>query len=173
VGGGDDVPRLRQLADSLGLQSIVIFTGEIADAELVSLYRRSDVFLLPARTVIDKDQPKGEGFGIVYLEAMAFEKPVIGPDRGAPVEVIERGKTGLLVDPDDPEALVQALVHVLTHPEEAQEMGRAGRKRVMQYFSYETFRERLRELITNPAAKGVLSRSPDAHFESDTSVLPL
>ena len=169
VGGGDNVPRLKQLTESVGVGKHVIFTGEITDSELATLYQRCDVFVLPARTVIDNRQPKGEGFGIVYLEAMAFGKPVIGPNHGAPVEVIEHGKTGLLVDPSDSAALAQALIYLLSHPDKARKMGDAGRKRVTQQFSYQRFRERLQELISGSAAEA-LSRSSDAHLESDTSV---
>ena len=79
VGGGDDRPRLERRSADLELRQHVLFLGEISDGELAALYRRSEVFVLPARTVLNEREPKGEGFGIVFLEAMAFGKPVIGP----------------------------------------------------------------------------------------------
>ena len=74
------------------------------------------VFVLPARTVLDDRSPKGEGFGIVFLEAMAFGKPVVGSNCGAPAELIRHGENGLLVIPEDPASVAEALVHLLTNP---------------------------------------------------------
>ncbi|MGO8791405.1 MAG: glycosyltransferase family 4 protein [Terriglobia bacterium] len=147
VGGGDDRPRLEALVGELGLGKHVIFTGEVADSELVALYRRSEVFLLPARTVIDKSNAKGEGFGIVFLEAMAFSKPVIGPNYGAPMELIRHGETGFLVDPENPAAVADALLTLLSNPDRAREMGKAGRDLVRRQYSYNSFCEKLRGIF--------------------------
>lgn len=147
VGGGDDRPRLEGLAQELGLTKHVVFTGEVTDSELAALYHRSEVFLLPARTEIDKYNPKGEGFGIVFLEAMAFGEPVIGPNYGAPAEIIRQGQLGLLVDPEDSAAIAEALVDLLTNPDRAREMGQAGSEWVRRHYSYDSFREKLREIL--------------------------
>ena len=148
VGEGDDRPRLEGLTQELGLTQNVVFTGEVTDSELAALYHRSEVFLMPARTVIDKHNPKGEGFGIVYLEAMAFGKPVIGPNYGAPMEIIRHGQHGLLVDPNDPAAISVALLDLLGHPDKAREMGQAGSEWVRTNYSYNSFRGRLLEILT-------------------------
>jgi phosphatidylinositol alpha-1,6-mannosyltransferase len=147
VGDGDDRPWLEGLAKELGVAEHVSFTGEVSDSELAALYRRSEVFALPARTVIDDYDPKGEGFGIVFLEAMAFGKPVVGPNYGAPAELIRHGENGLLVDPEDPASVAGALVNLFTNPEAAREMGRAASDWVRRNHSYGSFRERLREMI--------------------------
>ena len=147
VGDGDDRPRLEALAKELGLGQHVIFTGQVNDAELAALYRRCDVFAMPAQTKITPQEAKGEGFGIVYLEAMAFGKPVIGPNDGAPAEIIADGKHGLLVNPEDPSAVAAALVDMLTHPDRARAMGQAGSDWVRQQFSYVAFRERLKGIL--------------------------
>jgi glycosyltransferase involved in cell wall biosynthesis len=149
VGDGDDRPRLERLAQELGLTGHVLFTGAVSESELAALYDRSDVFVLPARTVIDDRNPKGEGFGIVFLEAMAFGKPVLGPNYGAPAELIRDGENGLLVDPDDPTAVAQAIIKLLTNPDLARTMGQAGSERVRAHYSYERFRERLRQLLSS------------------------
>ncbi|HXW89874.1 MAG TPA: glycosyltransferase family 4 protein [Terriglobales bacterium] len=145
VGDGDDRVRLERLAQRLGIAQQVVFTGEVSDRELAAIYRRSEIFALPARTVIDDRTPKGEGFGIVFLEAMAFGKPVIGPNYGAPAELIRDGENGLLVDPEDHTSVTEALLKLLTNPGEASKMGRAGRDWVESHYSYGSFRERLRE----------------------------
>jgi phosphatidylinositol alpha-1,6-mannosyltransferase len=138
----------------------VVFTGEVSEAELAAIYRRSEIFALPARTVIDDHDPKGEGFGIVYLEAMAFGKPVVGPSYGAPAELIRHGKTGLLVDPESPAAVADALVELLTNPGAAREMGKAAGEFVRAHYSYGCFRERVRELVGQES--GVRRQEPGA-----------
>lgn len=147
VGEGDDQSRIQALAQDLGLGSHVVFTGSVSDPELVAIYRRSDVFALPARTVINSNEAKGEGFGIVFLEAMAFGKPVIGPNFGAPAEFIRDGENGLLVDPDSVTSVAGALVDLLTNPEKGRELGKAGREGVRRSYSYSSFCERLVGLL--------------------------
>jgi phosphatidylinositol alpha-1,6-mannosyltransferase len=149
VGDGDDRPRLESLAKGLGLADHVLFTGEVSDSQLAALYHRSEVFALPARTVIDDRNPKGEGFGIVFLEAMAFGKPVIGPYYGAPAELIRHGETGLLVDPENPAAVAEALLHLLSLPEEAERMGESASLQVRQEYSFDSFCQRLGKLLVD------------------------
>ena len=149
VGGGDDRPRLERLTQELGLTQHVVFTGEVTESELAAIYHRSEVFVLPARTVIDEHNPKGEGFGIVFLEAMAFGKPVIGPNYGAPTELIRHGERGFLVDPEDPAAVADALIHLLNTPEEAKRMGESARRWVRQGYSFNSLRQRLGELLVD------------------------
>jgi glycosyltransferase involved in cell wall biosynthesis len=147
VGDGDDRPRLETMAERLKLREHVIFTGRVTDGELAACYRASEVFVLPARTVLNKHKPKGEGFGIVFLEAMAFGKPVIGPNYGAPVELIQQREHGLLVEPENPTAVAEALMRLLSSPGDARRMGEAARQWVRQEYSYESFRSRLRGIL--------------------------
>ncbi len=149
VGDGDDRPRLERLAKDLAIEQHVWFTGEVSDPELTAIYRRSDVFVLPARTVLDDHAPKGEGFGIVFLEAMGFDKPVVGPNYGAPAELVRHGENGLLVDPEDPASVAEALVQLLASPERAQEMGKTGGDWVRAHYSYGCFRERLSAVLNS------------------------
>ena len=99
VGGGDDLARLEAKARELGIAASVRFAGPVSPEELAVCYHRCCVFAMPARTELDARAPRGEGFGIVYLEAMARGKPVVGPRVGAPAEFIRDGEHGLLVDP--------------------------------------------------------------------------
>jgi phosphatidylinositol alpha-1,6-mannosyltransferase len=147
IGDGDDRPRLERLAKDLGVAEHVWFAGTLRDCELNAVYRRSDIFLLPARTVLDDHAPKGEGFGIVFLEAMGFGKPVIGPNYGAPAELIRHGENGLLVDPEDPGSVADALLILLGDSARARHMGEAGRQWVTARYSYDNFRDRLRDVL--------------------------
>jgi len=92
VGDGNDRKRLEDLARSLGLQGAVRFRGSVSDAELERALRESHVFAMPS---------KKEGFGIVYLEAMAAGLPCIGANHGGTPEVIEHGESGFLIEYGD------------------------------------------------------------------------
>lgn len=116
VGEGADRARLQALA-----RTPVTFTGAVDDATLQALYADASAFVLPST---------GEGFGLVYLEAMAHGLPVIGARAGGTPEVVVDGETGVLVAPGD----VDALAHALGHLDPA--MGPRGRARVERHFLY-------------------------------------
>jgi glycosyltransferase involved in cell wall biosynthesis len=101
------------------------------------------VFALPS---------KGEGFGLVFLEAMAHGKPVIGGAHGGIPDIAEAGVTGLLVPHGNIERLAQALESVFTDPALAAEMGARGKERLARIFSFAQFQERLTQILS-----GVLS----------------
>jgi phosphatidyl-myo-inositol dimannoside synthase len=138
AGDGDDRARLEAKAASLGLGDAVAFTGFVSEATLAELYRRCAAFAMPSR---------GEGFGLVYLEAMRAGKPVLAARGSAAEEIVRHGETGLLVDPDDREELGAALSRLIGDPEMSLEMGRAGRERWQREFGVRRFRERLAPLL--------------------------
>jgi len=145
VGGGDDLARLEAKAGELGIAASVRFAGSVSPEELAVCYHRCCVFAMPARTELDARTPRGEGFGIVYLEAMARGKPVVGPRVGAPAEFIRDGEHGLLVDPASASEVAEALIELLANPERARRMGEAARRFVTSEFSFESFCRRLQE----------------------------
>jgi phosphatidylinositol alpha-1,6-mannosyltransferase len=100
VGDGDDRARLETKARDLGVADHVVFTGYIAEEEKPDHYRLADLYAMPGRL---------EGYGIVYLEAMASGLPVIGSVLDASRENLREGKLGQVVDPDNPAALLAAL----------------------------------------------------------------
>ena len=145
VGGGDDRPRLESRAQEFGIATSVRFLGSVSPEDLVVCYDKCGVFAMPARTELDSRTPRGEGFGIVFLEAMVRGKPVLGPGFGAPAEFIRSGEHGLLVDPANATEVASALTELLENHARAQQMGAAGREWVLREFSFEKFCERLRE----------------------------
>lgn len=147
VGDGDDRRRLESRARELGIADSVHFAGAVSTEELEVCYDRCCVFAMPARTELNTSVPRGEGFGIVFLEAMAHGKPVVGPRVGAPAEFIRSGEHGLLVNPIDSREVAGAIIELLEDPSRARHMGDAGRKWVAQEFSYNRFCERLREAL--------------------------
>jgi phosphatidylinositol alpha-1,6-mannosyltransferase len=145
VGDGDDRQRLEQRARELGIAGSLHFAGSVSPDELDVCYDRCCIFAMPARTELDARLPRGEGFGIVFLEAMAHGRPVVGPCVGAPAEFIRPGEHGLLVDPRDPVKVAQALIELLKDPARARQMGYAARDWVMHEFTFEKFCQRLRD----------------------------
>jgi glycosyltransferase involved in cell wall biosynthesis len=151
VGDGDDRHRLETRAKELGIFDSVKFAGAISGAALHQYYEACHVFALPARTDLDPRAPRGEGFGIVFLEAMSHGKPVVGPKAGAPAEFIHDREHGILVDPTKPQEIADALMELLRQRKLAEQMGRAGKEWVRQEYSFEKFRERLKGILSSVA----------------------
>lgn len=147
VGDGDDRARLESRVREMGVTDSVQFAGSVSPEELDACYDRCSLFAMPARTELDARTPRGEGFGIVFLEAMAHGKPVIGPRVGAPAEFIRSGEHGLLVDPANPSEITGALIELLEDPVSARRMGEAGKKWVAHEFTFDKFSERLRDAL--------------------------
>ena len=127
VGDGPDYPRLARLAAELQVTRHVRFIARAGD-ELAEYYNACDLFVMPAR-----EEPGDiEGFGLVFLEAGACEKPVIGARAGGVVDAIIDGVTGRLVPPDDPAALCEAILGFVRAPERAAAFGRAARERILR-----------------------------------------
>src|ERR1043166_10198184 len=116
----------------------VHFFSGLSYAELASCYGHCELFALPSR---------GEGFGLVYLEAMACGKPVIGGAHGGAPEVIEDGKTGYLVPHGDAGQLAAAVETLLANPALAQEIGRRGKQRVENEFRFPVFAKALKKIL--------------------------
>ncbi len=147
VGGGDDVPRLESRTREMGITDSVHFAGSVSPEELDLCYDCCSIFAMPARTELDAHAPRGEGFGIVFLEAMAHGKPVVGPRVGAPAEFIRSGEHGLLVDPANSAEVAGALIELLEDSERARRMGDAGKQWVVREFTFDKFCERLRDAL--------------------------
>jgi glycosyltransferase involved in cell wall biosynthesis len=124
VGIGPEKSRLEHLARSVAVDDRVHFLGQLSFRDLLSEYRNATVFALPTAQ---------EGFGIVFLEAMASSLPIVAGRAGAVPEVVEEGVTALLVEPGDEAALAESLARLLEEPETRLAMGVAGAERVRRY----------------------------------------
>jgi len=130
VGDGSDRKRLEEKVRNLGLSDHVIFTGRIPENEKVDHYRLADSYIMVSR---------GEGFGIVFLEAMACGIPVVGSKVDGGREALRNGELGLLVDPNNPAEIKSAILEALQRP--------ITRPSDLEYFSVESFHNRVHELI--------------------------
>jgi glycosyltransferase involved in cell wall biosynthesis len=125
VGDGPEHSRLRALANRLGLSSRALLLGALpSDDEVAACYRRAGLFCLPSVQ---------EGFGIVFLEAMAAGLPIVATTAAAIPEVVPHAQAGLLVPPGDIPALADALATLLARPPLAARLGAFGREHVLQY----------------------------------------
>lgn len=123
-----DVADLNQLIKSLNVKNSVVFTGYVADREVPKLYTACDVFCYPSLW---------EGFGLTPAEAQACGKPVVAFNNCAIPEVVKNGRTGLLVERKNVEALAEAIVSLLLDKERRVHMGLSGRARVLRLFSWD------------------------------------
>lgn len=151
AGDGDDRSRLEALAKDQGVSDAVRFLGSVSDEVLAAAYQACDLFAMPAATDPEPPSPRGEGFGIVFLEAMDFGKPVLAPDRGAPAEFIRDREDGRLVDPEDADAVADAVAELLLSPERAR-MGERARERIRRDFSFDVFRSNAQRLLKEVGA---------------------
>src|SRR5215213_7198017 len=124
AGDGPEHNSLRALAAELGLNDAVRFTGALPDEDLALLYRQADVFCLPSVQ---------EGFGIVFLEAMACGLPLVATLAAAIPEVVPDRRAGLLVPPVDIAALAHALIELLARPSQRASYGAFGRAYVERF----------------------------------------
>jgi len=138
VGAGDDKEWLVHQARDSGVQRHIHFLTDLSYAALSACYAAAELFALPSR---------GEGFGFVYLEAMARGKPVIGGAHGGAPEIIVDGATGYLVQHGDTLQLVTSIDALLSNPEAARQMGARGRERVEQEFRFSVFAKAFRKIL--------------------------
>lgn len=150
LGSGDDLPRLRQLAQTLRVGERVHFLTEFSRKQLAACYAAADIFALPSA---------GEGFGLVFLEAMAFGKPVIGTNIGGIPDIVEDGQQGLLIE-TNVAALSSALRKLLSDRALCLELGARARERVEREFTFEKFQQRLREIVESILEEQILPQFP-------------
>ncbi len=133
IGEGPERQALEAQVQVAGLERRVAILGRIPDESLREAYAGSDVMVLPS--ILDS-RGDTEGLGVVLLEAMSYGIPVVASDIGGITDIIESGKSGLLVPPADPERLAQALERIARDPALARRLGEAGEQRVRQAFGW-------------------------------------
>ncbi len=136
LGEGNDRQRIEQVVRDRHLESAVTFGGNVAREELCAHYNLCDLFAMPSR---------GEGFGIVFLEALACGKPVLAGNKDGSADPLRDGELGILVDPDNPAELRDAIIAVLQkrHPHPNIFRPDFLREQVTAHFGVESFRSTL------------------------------
>lgn len=142
VGQGPEEMRLREMAQALGLENQVEFTGFIPDNQLPAIYTSCDIYVMASREITGH-LDLVEGFGISFLEASASGLPVVAGNSGGVSDAVQHGKTGLLVSPDDSEDIASAINLLLTDDNLARRLGNEGRRWTETQMSWEQVARRL------------------------------
>ena len=136
IGRGDDQPRLAQLAKDLGVADHVVFAGFVPTPDFVEHYRIADAYIMPSQ----------EGFGIVYLEAMACGKPVVAGDADGSADPLEDGRLGWQVPHRDPDAVAAACIEILKG-EDPRCDSQWLRKECLALFRKDVLTDKLKQLL--------------------------
>lgn len=145
VGSGEYLPTLRALVVDYKLSDRVHCIGEVSDTDLASFYAACDVFILPTRSLDNGSDV--EGFGIVFLEAAFFGKPVIAGKTGGVADAVVHEKTGLLIDPENITEIAAAVERLYRDASFRARLGAAGKKRVLLEFQWPVIVKKLEALI--------------------------
>ena len=125
------------------LSSQIVFAGSLPQKQLLPYYQKADVLVNPSLS---------EAFGMSLVESMATATPVIATEIGGMPEIVDDGVTGLLVEPANTKALAEAIIELISEPSRARAMGKAGRQKVLQCYSWDKIAQ---SLISSYAAIGV------------------
>jgi glycosyltransferase involved in cell wall biosynthesis len=139
VGMGPDEQSLKNYAESLDIASQVTFTGAIDQDHILAYYHLADMFVLPSFA---------EGLPVVLMEAMAMEIPCITTTITGIPELIQQGQNGILVPASDSEGLTQAIKQLAENPALRQQLGTAGRLKVLSDYELSKNTQYLHEKLT-------------------------
>jgi phosphatidylinositol alpha-1,6-mannosyltransferase len=149
VGEGDDVERLAHIAATLSVGVCVHFLSGLSRNQIAACYSRAEIFALPS---------SGEGYGLVFLEAMTFAKPVVGAAAGGAVDLIQDGVNGILVPPRDSQKLIEALSSLLSDERLRTRLGRAGADMVRKHYSFAAFKDGLDRILDECISADIRNR---------------
>lgn len=139
AGAGDDAPRIKKLINDLNLDNYVIMPGFIPEEELMDYYNLADVFAMPS---------KGEGFGFVFLEALACGKPVIAGNKDGSVDAVLGGELGILIDPDNTNEIAESIIKILKKEAPSHLLdSRYLRNKVLKNYGFDKFKEKVKNLL--------------------------
>lgn len=134
IGKGPLLADLQQQAQDLGIAKKIEFLGALNHDGVLAWYRQADLFVLPCRISEDGDR---DGLPNVLLEAQSQQLPCISTIISGVPELIDHPLTGLLVPPNDDKALLEAMIRLITHPDERTLMGEAGMQKAKRFFSHQ------------------------------------
>lgn len=140
AGDGPYKSELEKIINDLNLQESVLMVGRVSEEQKHNWLQVADIFVMPSRQIDDYDI---EGFGIVYLEANFFAKPVIGGNSGGVAEAVLDNQTGLLCDPNSVEDIASKIIDLLANPAKAEMLGKNGQQRVLESFNWQDLTEKI------------------------------
>jgi len=144
VGNGPERKNLEELTEKLRVADHVTFLEDIKDSNLPCYYDLANIFIMPTRTIENADV---EGFGIVYLEANLFGKPVIAAKTGGVQDAVIDGQTGILVSPENVQEITQVILRLFNDPNLMSKLGTQGKNRVLQEFQWPIQTAKIKDLL--------------------------
>ncbi|MFH1645242.1 MAG: glycosyltransferase [Candidatus Omnitrophota bacterium] len=139
AGEGDDSQRLKDIVSKYGVEDNVVFCGFVSQQELIDYYNMCDLYIMPSIQ---------EGFGIVFIEALACGKPVIAGNRDGSVDALLNGKIGTLVDPHNVEAIARSVIDLLKGNGNGDTLNKGLlREQVLKTYGKEQFNNRVKALL--------------------------
>jgi phosphatidylinositol alpha-1,6-mannosyltransferase len=132
----EEKKRLDALIDQYGIRKQVLFPGFLPDSELTAHYQLADLLVMPS---------KKEGFGLVFIEAMACGTPALGGNKDGSPEALRPGELGYAVDPDDKDALRTAIAEALPNSVQPEDL----REKVVERFGYKRYSSHLWSILSN------------------------
>jgi len=133
TGRGEYEEKLKEIVRQENLENYVNFIGFVSNDDLPYLYNMSDVYIMASRQLENQDV---EGFGIVFLDANLFSKPVIGGNSGGIPSAVEHNVSGILVDPESTDEISKTLIKLLTNQELSNRLGSQGMHRALSEFQW-------------------------------------
>jgi phosphatidylinositol alpha-1,6-mannosyltransferase len=146
AGKGPYEANLRKIVHELELEEYILFAGRVNDLTRQYLYRACSLFVMPCRELANGDV---EGFGLVFLEANAYYKPVVAGRSGGVVDAVKHNETGILVNPLDVDQVADAIIYLLQHPNVALQMGHNGRRRIERELTWDISGAKLRRELNS------------------------
>lgn len=150
VGTGPYEGKLREIIGNLNLDGYVKFFKNVSNQELPYFLQTAEMLVMPSRELKNNqgETIDVEGFGMVFLEANLYGKPVIGGRSGGQTDSIEAGVSGLLVNPEDKSDIAQAIIKLVTNPALAQKLGQQGKEIVSNKFKWSVQVRKIIELLS-------------------------
>ena len=148
AGSGEEKTRLHKLTKKLGIERQVSFLGFINDDKLLKIYHKADIFIMTSRKIFGRGDLI-EGFGIAFLEASACGIPIIAGHSGGVEDAVCDGRTGILVDPDNPSEIANSIKHLMFDEELSKKLGAAGRVWVESHMTWDRVSKRMISAMRN------------------------
>lgn len=146
---GAEQKRVESLIVNYNLEANVVLTGFVSDKVIKQFYQLADIFVMPS---------KGEGFGLVFTEALAYGCMILAGNADGSRDALLNGEMGLLVDPENVDEIYTGLIQLLNQPLSKTEL-KARRAQVMANFGYDKYLANVKELLTSPPANSLTSGS--------------
>ena len=142
-GTGDRVAQVKAKIKDLGLKNVFLDTKQVKKSELCKVLNFADVFLLPHRSL----EAAERGLPTKLFEYQACGKPIICSSRGEPAQYVQSTRSGIVVPPEDPEALSEVVLELYRDKEKRQRLGSNGWKYVSENLTYERIGERMYQVF--------------------------